>query len=833
MAFILTVTLAALALIALGALGALALRLRSELTAAQAEIDALKARLAAPTVWAGLGPEWSEAQAVSADFVARPLAATALPTPDFAAGPQAWLVDPPEPGVPGPVHPAPPTPRNTAYRRGRSVRRALDPDTLESGLFPTWNADAAFAGLDSATANDPAPGAAVGAALGGVYAMTAAAGARFGWPWALTLGVLLLLAGMMAAGFWRAEKSVGLCAATVMAGAAPWTAALVGAPLAVMTPVAAGLVALGALVGLGRRQPALLWTAAGLALAGAGAYAAFSVMSGPVVGTTAPAALAAATLAVLGVLLALVAPEAQARRGAAALHAAAFAALAAGAMLIGVDGAFGWGLAFAVAATLVLATGPARDAALITAWLAACVGLFALSGDPLASAAMTPAAALAGAGFLGAGLARTPRPDGHGLVLFALAAAAPLAAVPLALTGPAAALGFAGVAALLGLGFARAAQAQGGAENVTLAAWPLALGAAAAGAGALLAAAPSALVGPLAAAAALSLSLLAARTRAGALAASAGAVAVFSVIAVLDAVRVAPGAAAGWAGAVMAVLALLTGAWLASTRRLGGAPATGVALAAAGIVTALAAPLILFPAIVTELRGAGAVASGWLAMGFVLYALGDPEGAARRAGLAVAALGAALAGWALLISANPWWSAGAAPLPAGAAGLVLMLGAGFPALLCSAVATSAALRRDRRSALGFGAAALVLTVAGAALALRSAAYGPAGLSEPGLSSLELIGLTLTLAGVGAALALTPSRTARRAGLALLAVATAKFTLLDLHAAGFAPALASAVLGVVLLGAAIAGRDWLRSQWTAPPASPLAPARPKAPAPASP
>lgn len=813
MAFILTVTLAALALIALGALGALALRLRSDLAAARAEIDTLKARLAAPTVWAGLGPEWSEAQALTADLVSRPLATTALPSPDFAA-PQAWLVDPPEPGAPAPVQPATPAPRTAHARRGRSVRRALDPDTLESGLFPAWSADAALAGIDVSAAQSPAPGPAVGAAIGGVYALTAAAGALFGWPWALTLSLLLVFAGLMAAGFWRAEKPIGLCLAAGMAGAAPWIAALIGAPLAVMTPIAGGLIALSALIGLGQRRPAVIWTAAVLTGGGAAAMAGLEAVTGGAMQAAAPAAITAATLSALGLLQAVAAPDAGSRRAASALHAAALAALALGAALIGIAGPFGWALAVAAALTLALANGPARDAALVSAWLAACVGLFALSGDAAAAVAMTPAAALAGAGFLGAGLARTPRPEGHGLVLFALAAAAPLAAVPLALTGPAAALGFAAAGALLGLGFAKAAQAQGGADQVTLAAWPLALGAAAGGCAALTAAAPPALIGPLAGAAALSLSLLAAQSRAGAVAASAAAVAAFAVVAVLDAVRLAPEAPATWTGATMAALALLTGAWLASTRRLGGAPATGVALAAAGVVTAITAPLGLFPTAALHLQTAGGVATAWLAVGVLLSALGDPEGEARRVGAIVAALGAALAGLALLVTANPWWSAGAAPLPAGSAGAALLLGAGAPALLSGAMATIAALRRERRAGAAFGAVAVILTLAGTALALRSVAFGPAGLTEPGFSPLELIGLTVTMAALGAGLLLTPSRTARRAGLALLAAAAAKFALLDLHAAGLAPALASALAGLVLLAAAIAGRGQLRALWRA-------------------
>jgi hypothetical protein len=671
----------------------------------------------------------------------------------------------------------------------------------------------------------------VAAAIGGIYALIAAAGALFGWPWAVTLCLLLAFAGLMAAGFWRSEKPIGLCLTAGMAGAAPWSAALIGAPIAVMSPIAGGLVALTALIGLGQRRPALIWTAAALTATGAGAAAGLVTMAGGALTAAAPAAITLGAVAVLGLLLAIAAPDAGARRAASGLHATALAASALGAMVFGVAGTFGFALAFAVATTLVLATGAARDTALITAWLAACVGLFALSGDAAAAVAMTPAAGLAGAGFLGVGLARTPRSESHGLVLFALTAAAPLAGVPLALAGPAAALGFAGVGALLGLGFAKAAQAQGGADQAPLAAWPLALGAAAAGCAALLVAAPPALIGPMAAAAALSLSLLAAQSRAGAVAASAAAVAAFAVVAVFDAVRLAPEAPATWTGATMAALALLTGAWLASTRRLGGAPATGVVLAVAGIVIAIAAPLALFPAAAFDLSAAGGIATAWLAVGLLLSALGDPEGEARRIGVWIAAVGAGLAAVVLVVTANPWWSAGAAPLPAGSSGMTLMLGAGAPALLSGAMATVAALRKERRVGAAFGAAAVVLTLTGAALALRSAAFGPAGLTEPGFSSLELIGLTATIAALGAGLSLTSSRTARRAGLALLAAAAAKFALLDLHAAGLAPALASALAGLTLLAAAIAGRGRLRALWRAEPAP--ASARFRAPKPASP
>jgi hypothetical protein len=820
MAFMITVTLAALALIALGALGAFALRLRSELRAARAEIDALKVRLAMPTLQVDIGPQWRQAQTISLESVSWPLAAMAPPSPDLAA-PPAWPVDPPKPNAPSPARPARPSLRSAGRQIAPMTGPKLSADTLGHSLFPATSADPTPADGDQAGPDRTVPGPALGAALCGVYAMAAAAGFLFSWPWPATLCLLLALSGATATGLRRRDKPAGLCLSFALAGTAPWTATFMGAPLGVAAPIAAGVAAMAALSGLGWRQPALTWTAAALATLGSIALGALASVSAGAP-ALAPAALAAATLSMLGLVQASAAPDAPSRWAASALHAAALAALAAGAAGFGVGGAFGWGLALVVAATLALAHGPARDAALISVWLAACAGLFSLSGDVLATPAMTPAAALAGAGFLGAGLVRTPRPESHGLVLFALAAAAPLAAVPLALDGPAAGIGFGAVAALLGLGFARAAQACGGARQTTLAAWPLALGAVSAGAGALNAAAPPALIGPLAAAAAVSLSLTAARTKAPAVAAAAAASAVFACLAVLDAVRLAPSAASSWTGAILAAAALLLGAWLLSTRRLGGAPATGLTLGVFGVLTAIAAPLFLFPEVAFDLRGAGAIASAWLALGLVLCALGERDGAAQHAGLAAAAAGSGLATWALIGTANPWWSPEALPLPAGAAGTALLLGAGLPAFLSAAMAAATASGGRRRASAAFGASAVALTLAGAALALRSAAFGPAGLSGQSVSSIELIGLTLTMAGLGGTLAMAPNLTARRAGLGLLAAAAVKFTLLDLHAAGLAPAFASAALGLVLLWAAIAARSRLQALWRADPQSWRAP-----------
>jgi hypothetical protein len=855
MMFIVGVTLLALLVIGLGALGALALLLQTRLRAAQEEIETLRARLAAPTVWEGLGAEWSEAQALTADIVSRPLASAILPSPDFAA-PRAWLVDPPEPGGPALTHPQP-IPSQTGFRRGRSVIRSLNAAGLQSSLFPAWTADAGLGKVGPEEPSIPVPGAAIGAALLGVYALAAAAGGLFGWPWLATMTVLVVLGGLMIAGFWRAERSLGVSVGVGMAGAAPWIAALAGAPAGVIIPCAGAAAAMAALWGMGRRAPALTWTAAALtgfgALAGAGLTAAD-------IWTATPAftgALVLALLALLGLVKAGVATEAAVRRPAGALHATALAGLAAGALAYGVTGPFGGWLALMVAISAAAARGPGRDFSLVTAWFAGSIGLFALSGDPAAAVAMTPAATLMGAVFFAAAASRAPNADAHGVVPFALASAGVVTA---ALVSGAGGLGFAAGAALLTLLFVSAAQARGGLQACDWRYWPLTLSAALAVSQALgmLAAPPvaAALIGLCA----LCVAMVAARGRAGALGAAASVLGLFAAMRAFEAVSLTPLALAGWAGAALVIAALLAGAWMASERSVNGwridgaAPIAGFILGASALALIVALPVVILIAAGHRFGLVGAMGAFWLLCALAFRAGGGADSVARAASGPVALAGLACCAWAWVGPANPWWGAMALPLPAGAAQAALLAGGLAPAGAAAALAWT--LDRDGRPrlSLALALAAGVGALIWAALALRVLAFGPAALQTSAFAPLEMLGFTAAIAVAGAALLMigrtaqrlehfptprawpetseaaqdtSPERivslpadsvstqralAARRAGLALIGLAALKLVALDLHASGLTPALAATILSLLLLAALIAQRDRLAEAW---------------------
>jgi hypothetical protein len=816
MLFILGVTLAAVLVIGLGALGALSLLLHARLRAAQEEVEALRARLAAPTVWEGLGAEWSEAQALTAAIATRPLASAILPSPDFAA-PRAWLLDPPEPGSPAEAQPAPGF-AVSSKRRGAGVTRSLNGEDVQSSLFPAWTADAGLGRTEKAE-SVPVPGAAIGVALLGVYALAAAAGALFAWPWLATMAVLAVLGGLMAAGFWRSDRSLGVSFGVGMAGVAPWVGAMVGAPASVVLPCAGAVAAAGALWAIGRRAPALTWTAAVLTLLGAVAGAA--LVSGGVWALT-PAlsgALALGLLSLLGLIKARTAGEAALRRPASALHAAGLTGLAGAALTAGAAGPFGVALAVAVAATAAFAHGRGRDAALVCAWFAGSFGLYALSGTLPAHVAMTPAATLMGAVFFAAAAARAPAPEQHGVVPFALAAAGVLTAALIADIG---ASGYALAALALALLFASGAQARGGAHGADWRFWPLAIAAAIALAQALTLAAPPALAAALSGLCALCLCVLAARARAGALGAAAATLAAFAAFSALEAASLTPLRADAWAGAAATAGALFTGAWVAGARDLGplklsgAAPATSLVVGAIGLGVALAAPGLAALAGPNRFGVIGAVGGLWLLTALLVRTGGEDDGFARAMSGPLALLGFGLALWAWFGPANPWLGAGAAPLPAGGAQAALAAGGLFPAAAAGAMAWRVGVEGKPR--LGFGLACLagLGALIWSALALRVATHGPAGLQDASFTPVEMLGLTVVLAIAGAALIVIGRNSqrlaARRAGLALVGVAAIKLAALDLHAAGLAPALVATTLALLMLAGMIAQRDRLAAAW---------------------
>ncbi len=819
MLFILGVTLAAIMVIGLGALGALALLLRSKLQAAQEQIETLQARLAAPTVWEGLGTEWSQRQALTAALVARPLATAVLPSPDFA-GPRAWLLDPPEPGAPSEAR-AEPARQPERQRRGRSVMRALTGDGVQSHLFPAWTADAGLARAEPAPPPVAAPAAAIGAALFGVYALAVAAGALFSWPWLATVVVLAVFGVLMIAGFWRAERSIGVCCGVAMMGMAPWAGALAGAQASLILPAAGGGVAAAALWGLGRREPALTWTATVLLALGALASALLVATGVWIAAPAMSASLVLVTLGALGLIKANADGEPAARRPASALHAAALAALACGGLVYGVAGPFGVGLGALVAASAGLAVGRGRDAALVSAWFAGSVGLYGLSGDPAAAWMMTPAATAMGAAFFGAGAARAPAPEAHGVVPFALAAAGALTAALVTDTGAA---GFAAAAVLLGALLFGTTHARGGAQFADWRFWPLSLASAGALGQALTLAAPPVTASALAGLCALCLIVLAARTGAGALGAGAAVMAVFTALSALEASQLTPLRLTTAAGAALSALTLLGGAWIAGPRGLGafrqtgaiGAPVAGLALGAAGLVIVIAAALLAAVAAPSRFAVIGSCGAVWLATALALRTGGAQGGVAYALSGPFMLLGLGAAAWAWLGHPNPWWGAQAAPLPAGAAQLSLFAGGALPALAAAAAAWRLGAEGKARMGIALSAAAGIGALIWVALSLRVLGQGPAALRGEAFAPLEMLGFSAALAAAGALLALLGrdrrAIAARRAGLVLMGVAAAKIVTLDLHAAGLAPALAATALALAALAGVIAQRDRLAAAW---------------------
>jgi hypothetical protein len=400
-------------------------------------------------------------------------------------------------------------------------------------------------------------------------------------------------------------------------------------------------------------------------------------------------------------------------------------------------------------------------------------------------------------------------------VAFALAAAGALTA---ALIADAGAAGYAAAALGLGLLYCGAAQARGGAHLTDWRYWPLTLACAAATANALTLLAPPALAGPLVAACALCLGVLAARTRASALGAGAAALAVFAALSAIEAAQLTPLAAPAWLGGVVVATLLLGAAWITGPQagQAGLAPVTsgvlGVAgLAAAALVSALA--ILAGPNRFAVLGGAGAALA--LAAFGLRLAFGRQDGARAISGLfAGAGLCAAL--WAWLGGANPWWGAQAAPLPAGAAQIALAAGGLAPAAAFAALALRLGQEGKARISFGLACASGLGAMVYTALALRSAANGPAALRADGFEPLEMLGFTAALALAGGALTILgrdPARLlARRTGLALIGLAGLKLVALDLHAAGLAPALAATTLALAMLAAVIAQREQIAAAW---------------------
>jgi hypothetical protein len=842
--FIVTLILVALGVIVIGAWAALTLRLRMELRAASEEIEVLRARLAAPTVWSSLGAHTSDLHGLQEEMVSRPLGAQAFATQDFSSqdfqAPQAWLLDPPEPGsaTPGKVDAALPAPmRGRGRKAGVAVARSLSPETLNPTLFGAWSAEASLLPSRPETpALSAVPrlawsGPWMRAALLGAYAAATLAGLVLQWPWAILLPVLVVLAAVTATAFPQVQRLSGVAAGLLMGTGAFWTATAAGAPALLTVPSAGALIAAGLVFVARQRAGVLSWTPIAALCLSVGA--ALALMRAQV-WVVPPAALVACSVALLGVLGLAVAAFGgvpAARRPASALHAASVALLALTTVSFGPVTAYGYGLASLVLLTAVFARGKARDTGLVAAWLAACAGLYSLSGDAAAPLFLTPAAILTGALFFAAGAARAGASKTRGLVLHALTAAGPLAALLALRPMPWEAAAFAVVAVLLGLVFAAAMQAQGAHETAAPTAlgeearsmgsfrlWPLTLGAVCAATLSLEALAPAPLLAAVCALACVFAALMAARTGMSALAVAALALAGLSSSYAIEASVLAPLRAASWIGAATAGAALIAGGWLVSARGVGRAPMTSFALGLAGVAVWAVAPAAALPDTLHRLSGIGAIGCVWLSLGLTLQLFGAPQGPARTTGLGFVVAGAATVLCGLVITANPWWSAQAAPFPVEGPAPSLVLGVGLPAVLLAAGALLAQGRGQRwRAAVFWALAALTLAV-GAALLLRVLAAG-AQLRDAGFSALELLGFTALIAVVGALCLARSLRGPRdtvlqRLGLILLATAATKLLLMDLHVAGLLPAMVCATLAVMALGLAIAGRHRLLALWRA-------------------